>query len=130
MRQPLRTCVEELRPFVGLAHRRAAAGRRPDRRDDGADLQVPRADLVGQPVEFVVAGVDIDVRREEEQIDAVEADALDFGVGRQVEHRIEVDRRLRAGAFADDARPGGVVKFGEVVGMFVGHSRCGMRDKG
>ena len=56
-----------------------------------------------------------------EEVEAVEADAIDFGVGRQVEHRIQFDRRLGARSFADHARPGGIVEFGKVVGMFVGH---------
>ena len=76
-------------------------------------------DLVGQRLEVVVGGVDVDVRSEEEQIDAVELDAVDLGRGRQVEHRVEIDRRLGARApLADEAGPGGVVEFGEV-GMVV-----------
>ena len=129
MRQPLRTCVEELRLLVGVAHRRAAAGRSPDGRDDRADLQVPRPGLVGQLADLIVAGIDVDVRGVEEEVEAVEADALELGVGREVEHRIQVDRRLGPGAFADHARPGGVVKLGVVVGMFVGHGRiCVVAD--
>ena len=38
--------------------------------------------------------IEVDVRMEQEQIDAVELLAVDLGRGRQVEHRIEVDRRL------------------------------------
>ena len=41
--------------------------------------------------------------------------AVDLGRGRQIEHRVELDRRLAVAAFADDAGPGGVVEFGEVV---------------
>src|SRR5574340_467745 len=43
----------------------------------------------------VVRGIDIDVRREQEQIDAVELDAIHFRRRRQVEHRIQLDRRFR-----------------------------------
>ena len=52
MRQPLRTCVEELLPGRVIAHRRAAAGRRPDRRDDRADDQAARANFLGQLFEL------------------------------------------------------------------------------
>ena len=87
---------QELFAFPAVAHRRAAAGRRPDRRHHRADLQVPRPDLVGQPPQFAVVGVDADVRIEEEQIEAVEPHAIDFGRGRQIEHRIQIDGRLAA----------------------------------
>ena len=60
------------------------------------------------------------MRLEEEQVEAVELHAVDFGGGGQVEHRVQIDRRLAAVALADHARPGGVVKFGIVVGMVVG----------
>ncbi len=76
-------------------------------------------DFVGQGFELIVRRVDADMRLEEEQVDAVEAHALDFGVGRQIEHRIQIDGRLSARPFADDARPCGVVKFGVIVGMVV-----------
>ena len=53
---------------------------------------------------------------EEEDVDAVEFDAVDAGLGGQVEHGVEVDRRLGAGAaLADEAGPHGVVKLGVVV---------------
>ena len=54
MRQPLRTWSRNFCAILAAAHRRAAAGRRPDRRDDRADLQVPRPGLVGQRFELVV----------------------------------------------------------------------------
>ena len=40
--------------------------------------------LVGQPLDVVVGRIDVDVRVEEEQIDAVEFRAVDFGGGRHV----------------------------------------------
>ncbi len=56
------------------------------------------------------------MRREQKQIDAVELDAVDLGLGRQIEHGVQVDKRLGAGGtLADDAGPGGVVQFGELV---------------
>ena len=72
-----------------------------------------RADLVGEPLEVVVGRVDADVRIEQEQVDAVELDAVDLRVRGQVEHRVEIDRRLGVrAAFADEARPHRVVKGG------------------
>ena len=71
--------------------------------------------------------VDVDVRGEQEQVDAVELDAVDLGRGGQVEHRVEVDGRLGLGLpLADHAGPGGVVQFR----VSVGHAclpwvRCG-----
>ena len=41
--------------------------------------------------------IDADVRIEEEHIHAVELHAVDFGLGGQVEHRVEVDARFGAG---------------------------------
>ena len=91
---------------------------RPSRFPDSA------TDFVGQGFEFIVGRVDVDMRVEEEQIDAVEPHALDFGVGGQVEHGIQVDRRFAARPFADNARPCGIVEFGVVVGM-AAHGREG-----
>ena len=125
MRQPLRTCSTNCLRFGFRAHRRAAAGRRPDRRDDRTDDQISRPHLVGQLLQIVVARVDVDVRGEQKQIDAVELDAVDLGRGRQVEHRVEIDRRLRTRrAFADDARPGGVVQLRKVDCDMVVDSSC------
>ena len=60
--------------------------------------------------------IDADVRIEEEQIDAVELDAVDLGLGGEVEHRVEIDRRLGAGsAFADEPGPHRVMDGGVFV---------------
>jgi hypothetical protein len=57
------------------------------------------------------------MRREQEDIDAVELDAVDLRVAGEVDHRVEVDERLGVGrTFADDARPGRVVELGKRVG--------------
>ena len=56
-----------------------------------------RPHLVGELLQVVVGRVDVDVRGEQEQVDAVELDAVDLGLGGQVEHRVEVDERLGAG---------------------------------
>ena len=106
---------EELLAGRVVAHRRAAAGGRPHGRDDRADHQPVRANLFRQLFQLLVGRIDADVRIEQKQIDAVEPLAVDLGRGRQIEHRIELDRRLAALAFADDAGPRGVVKFGKVV---------------
>ena len=51
------------------------------------------------------------MRVEEEEVHAVELDAVDLGRGGQIEHGIQVDGRLGIGAFADQAGPHGVVDF-------------------
>jgi len=113
--------VEELLALLGGAHGGAAAGGRPDRRGDRADVQVPLPGLVGQHLDLVVAGVDVDVRGVEEEVEALEADAVHFGRGREVEHRVEVDGWLAAVALADHAGPGRVVELGIVVGVVGSH---------
>ena len=51
------------------------------------------------------------MRVEEEEIDPVELRALDIGLRREVEHRLEIDERFCARApFADEARPHRVVQ--------------------
>ncbi len=113
--------LQELPAPLALVHRRPAAGRRPDRRHHRADRQAARRCLVGQRLELVVGGVDVDVRGVQEQVEAVELDAVDLGRGGQVEHRVQADRGLRALALADHAGPGRVVQLGEVVGMAAAH---------
>ncbi len=64
-RRSRRPCAPASTNFLrssSLAHRRAAAGRRPDRRDDRADDQLLRAELVGELLQVVVCRVDADVR--------------------------------------------------------------------
>ena len=58
---------------------------------------------------------------EQEQVEAVELDAVDLGRGGQVEHRVEVDRRLRLLALADHPGPGGVVQLREGVRVAAAH---------
>ena len=107
------------------SHGQAAARARINGRDDRADLEVPLAGLVGQAFDFLVAPVDVEVRVIEEDVEAVEARAVALGGGGQVEHGVQVDGRLAALAFAHQARPGGVVELGIVVGMCVGHGLLG-----
>ena len=105
---------DELLALALVPHRRAAAGGRPHRRHQRADRKVPRADAIGEPLDLVVARVDADVRIEQKQVDAVELHAVDRCVGGEIEHRVEVDRRLRVGPFADQPRPHRVVEAGNV----------------
>src|SRR5262245_43078975 len=58
------------------------------------------------------------MRVEEENIHAIELDAVHLGFGGEVKHRVEVNARLGARtAFADQSGPHGVVQFRVVVGM-------------
>ena len=68
------------------------------------DEQIPRADPIGEPLQVVVARVDADVRIEQKQVHAVELHAVDRRVRGQVQHRVEVDRRLRVRALCRPAR--------------------------
>ncbi len=94
-------------------------------RHHGADLQLVRRCLVCQLLDRIVASdgrVDVDVRQIQEQVEAVELQAIDFGRRRQVEHRVEVDRRLVArAALADNARPRRIMELRIVVGVFDAH---------
>ena len=103
---------EKALAFLVAAHGRASAGRRPHRRDERSDDEAARADAIGKPLQRLAIGVDVDVRVEQEQVDALEADAVDVGGRRQVEHRVEIDRRLRVGPLADEPRPHRVVQCG------------------
>jgi len=99
----------ELPALVGVPHRRTAAGRPPDRRDQRPDEQIPLADPIREPFQVVVARVDADVWIEQEQVHAVELHAVDRGVHGQVQHRVEVDRRLRVGPLPHQPGPHRVV---------------------
>ena len=52
-------------------------------------------DFVGELLDAVIVDIDADVRVEQEEVDAVEFDAVDLGLGGEVEHGIEVDGRVR-----------------------------------
>ena len=70
--------------------------------------------LSASRLQAVVVDVNVDVRVEEEEVHAVELDAVHLGLGGQVQHGIEVDAGFGAGAaFADQAGPHGVVQFGK-----------------
>ncbi len=88
----------------------------PDRRHQRPDHQVLGADLVGQALQVVVGGVDVHVRRAEEEVDAVEPLAVHLGRGGQLDHLVEADDRLGAGGtLAHHPGPGRVVELRIVV---------------
>ena len=94
----------------------AGGGIEPHGSDDGADDEALGFDLGGEGFDAVVGDVDVGVWIVKEQVYAVELDAADFGFGGHVEHRVEIDKRLGAGAaFADETGPGSVVEFWEVI---------------
>ncbi len=62
------------------------------------------------PLDGVLVAVDVEMRRRDEEVDAVELDAVDLGIGGEAQERIERDDRLAVAALADDARPGGIVE--------------------
>src|SRR5205823_5013128 len=49
--------------------------------------------------------VDARMRIEQKEIDAFEPYAVDVGLGCQIEHRVQIDRRLGARPFSDEPRP-------------------------
>ena len=51
------------------AHRRAAAGAAPDRRDERADLEAIAGNMVGHALDGVLVAVDVEMRRHDEEID-------------------------------------------------------------
>ena len=70
---------EEAAALGVVAHGGAAAGGRPDGRDQRSGAQSFGGELLGEAGEIVVGGIDIGVRQGEEEIDAIEAHAIDFG---------------------------------------------------
>src|SRR5581483_11308426 len=70
--------------FFGT-HRGAPAGWAPDWRDERADDQAARGDLVGKFFQIVVGGINVGVRQREENVHAVELLAVHFRGGGQVE---------------------------------------------
>ena len=114
MRQALRTCVRKFCRSSSLAHRRAAAGRRPDRRDERADDEIlARAILSASRFRSSSVASMLTCGSNRNRSTPSNFDAVDLGRGRQVEHRVEIDRRLGSPvALADEAGPHGVVKCG------------------
>ena len=108
--------VDELAALLDRAHRAVADGARPHGRDQRADGEVLRGDLVGHLADVGVARVGIEVGVEEEEVDAVELLAVDLGVRGELEHAVERDRGMvGAGLLADESGPHGVVQFHRVL---------------
>ena len=95
------------------AHGGVADGAGPDRCDEGADIEAFALDQVGDALEFVVTGLGIGVRQEEEVIDPVKLLAIDLGGGGQFKHALERDGWFLAFlvALADESGPHCVMKF-------------------
>ena len=49
------------------------------------------ANLIRELFDAVIVDIDAGMRIEKEDINAIESNAIDFGFGGQVEHRVEVD---------------------------------------
>ena len=117
MRQAFFTARTNFSPVLVAAHRRA-----PTVPGQTGATSEPTASPVPAILsaicrELVVAGVGIGVRMEQEQIDAFELLAVDLGVGGQLEHAVEADRRMVGlRLLADEAGPHGVVQVWESVG--------------
>ena len=95
---------------VGLAaHSGTAAGGWPYRRDERADDEPTPAYAIGEPLEIVASRIDVDMWVEQKKIDAVEFRPVYGGRRREIEHRLEIDRRLGVWSLADQSRPHGVV---------------------
>ena len=85
---------EELLALLGGAHGGAAAGAGPDRGDEGADREAVAGDVVGHALDRVEVAVDVEVRGDDEEVDAVELLAVGLGVGGELEQGVEGDDRL------------------------------------
>ena len=106
----------ELFSLLFAAHGRTASGGRPDRRDHRTDHEPSGGHPGGQFFQIVIARINVDMRIEKKNVHAVKFDAVHFGSGSQIEHRVEVDERFGPGAaFANQPRPHGVVKPGIIV---------------
>ena len=115
MAQALRTWVRKRSRSSLRPHGGSTADRRPHGRDQRAGYEVVRGQFVRESLEVVVGRIDVGVRQRQEQVDAVELCPIYFGRRGEAQHGVEIDRRLGAGAFADDARPHRVVKGGRLV---------------
>ena len=114
--------ADEILAVGGAAHGRPAASGRPNRRDDRANDKTPGADLVCQTLNAVIVNLDTEVRIEQENIDAIKPNPVDFRASGQIEHRVQVDGRFGArAAFADQAGPHGIVELGKGIGVLCAH---------
>ena len=97
--------------FFWAAHRWPT----PNWRNQTADFEAVGGHFIGQAFDAVVGSVEVIVRVEKTQINAVELNAVHFGGGGHFEHGVECNGWFRIGAFAHDARPSGVVEFGVII---------------
>ena len=77
-----------------------------------SDRQTPSANIVRERLDAIIIRIDGRVGQGKEQIDAIEFLPVNLGSLGQVEHCIEIDRRLAVIALADEAGPHGVVQLG------------------
>ena len=118
MRQAFAHLLDELLALVVAAHRRAAAGAaaRPARRREPTTRPL-LANFVGELLDAVVGRCRCSMcGSKRKRSTPSNFTPLTSAFGGEVEHRVEVDERVRRrAAFADEAGPHGVVEFGKVV---------------
>ena len=96
---------QELTHLIRISHRRAATRATPNRGDQGARHQIPAAQFIGQNLQVVVGRIDIGVRQAQEEVNAFKFDTVHFSRNRQVQHRVQFDRRFRVRTLANQAGP-------------------------
>ena len=106
---------EKLLALFRRSHRRAASHRRPHRRNDRSYRKSEARDLVSQALDVVLRRIDRGMRIGKKKVDPFELGAACAGGGGQLEHGVEVDRRLRIRALAHESRPHGVMQFRVIV---------------
>ena len=106
--------VEEFRLLGVITHGAVTHGAGPNGSHEGTDGESACGDLIGDLLDLVIAGIRVGVREEEEVVDAFKLLAVHIRGGGEVEHALEADRGFLAFAiaFADEAGPHRVVKFG------------------
>ena len=106
--------AEEFLLLSVVTHGGVADGAGPHGSHEGTDGEAFGGDEISDALDLVIAGLGIGVREEEEVVDAFELLAVHVGCGREVEHALQADRGFLAVAiaFADEAGPHRVVKFG------------------
>src|SRR4051812_39513587 len=90
--------VDEFLAIFVATHGGAATGRRPYGGDHGPNHKPSAGDFVRQLFDSVVVDINAGMRIEKEKVHAIEANPIDFGFGGKVEHRVQVDTGLGAGA--------------------------------
>ena len=102
--------------FHFAAHGGTATRHAPNWSDDGTGDEFVFFELTGEGFDVLDLAVDGSVRIAHEEIDAIEFNAIDLGLGGHREHLVETEKRVTTRvAFTDDTGPHCVMKFGEVV---------------